>query len=82
MLTAIAQLTDKMDPKYIIALELAGSHDDAHVKKNLAILDFWENGKNVVFCSCFSVSRPPRRQIFGEGDPLIKNWELKKEDNL
>ena len=28
-----AQLTDKMDPKYIIALEPSGFHNDAHAKK-------------------------------------------------
>ena len=31
----LAQLTDKMDHKYIIASEPSGSHDDAHAKKNL-----------------------------------------------
>ena len=33
---ALAQLTDKMDPDYIIALEPSGFHDNAHVKKKLA----------------------------------------------
>ena len=54
MSTAQAQLTDKMDPKYIIVSEPAGSHDDAHAKKNMsAILDFWENGKQLVFFQLF-----------------------------
>ena len=38
---ALEPLTDKMDPKCIIASESASSHDDARPKKNiLAILDF------------------------------------------
>ena len=44
-----AQLTDKMDPKYIIPSELAGFHDDEHPKNNMStILVFnasngWQN---------------------------------------
>ena len=38
---ALAQLTDKMDPKYIIPSEPSESHDDVHATKNMsAILDF------------------------------------------
>ena len=44
MYVALAQLTDKMDPMYIIPSELARSHDDAHKKNMSAILDFGENG--------------------------------------
>ena len=36
---ALAQLTDKMDLKYIIASELPEMCDDAHKKNMLAILE-------------------------------------------
>ena len=36
---------------------------------------FEKKAKNLFF-SCISASRPPRRLIFCEGDPLIRCWEL------
>ena len=44
MLMALAQLTDKMDTKYIIASEPAGSHYDAYANKlnHLRFLRKWQ----------------------------------------
>ena len=77
MYVALAPLTDKMDPKYIIPSEAYESHDDAHPKKtNVGHLEFLKKWQKTSFFSCFSAARPPRRLIFCVGDPLIKYWEL------
>ena len=34
---ALAQLTDKMDPMYIISFEPSGSHDDEHKKNSFQL---------------------------------------------
>jgi hypothetical protein len=49
----MTQLTHKMGPMYVLYNKMTESHDDAHVQKNPAILEFWESAKNHPF-SCFS----------------------------
>ena len=74
---ALAQLTDKIDPKYIIPSESAGFHDDARPKKNmLAILDFWKNGRKKTFFSAVSQYPDHLEDWFLWGWPLIRYWEL------
>ena len=46
MYAALAPLTDKMDPKYIIPLEAYESHNDAHPKKNQPSWIFEKMAKN------------------------------------
>ena len=55
MSAALAQLTDKMDPMYIIPNGLSGFHDDAHVKKeNVGHLGFLKKWQKNVFFSAVS----------------------------
>jgi hypothetical protein len=72
MYAALALITDKMDPKYIIPLEAYESHNDAHSKKtNVSHLGFFEKMAKTPFFSCFSAAKPPRRPIFYVGDPSL-----------
>ena len=47
MSAALAQLTDKMDPIYIIPNGPSGFHNDAHIKKEN--VGFLKNGKKLLF---------------------------------
>ena len=50
MSAALAQLTDKIDPMYIIAKDQPGPHDDAHVICFLGVTKFGHKGaKKLLF---------------------------------
>ena len=51
MYAAVAQLTDKIDPMYIIPKDRPGPHEDAHVICFFGCFQFWPPGaqKNVFF---------------------------------
>ena len=46
LLTAVAQLTDKMDPMYVIPKVLSEPHDEAHVIFFLCF-QFWPPGAKI-----------------------------------
>ena len=49
MLTALAQLTDKMDAMYIIPKDRPGPHDDAHVIYFLGVSNVGHQGPKKLF---------------------------------
>ena len=49
MLTAVAQLTDKMDAMYIIPKDRPGPHDDAHLIYFLGVTKFGHQGAKKLF---------------------------------
>ena len=61
---AVAQLTDKMDPMYVISKVLPEPHDDAHLIF-FASFQFWPPGaqKNAFFGSS-SAHRQDRPQVY------------------
>ena len=67
--SALAQLTDNMDPMYIIPKLSSESEMNAHVNNNKIQPSwiFWKMAKDW-FVSCFSASRSPRRLICCESD--------------
>ena len=56
MYEAVAQLTDKIDPMYIIPKDSPGPHDDAHLIYFVGVTKFDHQGAKKLFF--FAVAQP------------------------
>ena len=64
MCVALAQLTDNMDPMYIIPKELSGPHNDAYVIVFLVVPILATRGPKNVFFRSSSAHRQDGPQVY------------------